>query len=69
MFTTRNVHESEAPAQSYRNWIVRFGKPDGPVLSIPTTVRGTAGTRQGSFSFGQATSEWRIGKNHDNPMN
>jgi hypothetical protein len=40
---TRIEHEPEAPARSYRNWILQFGKPEGPVLLRPTAVRGTAG--------------------------
>jgi hypothetical protein len=28
-----------------KNWTIRFGKPDGLVLSIPTAVRGAAGTQ------------------------
>jgi hypothetical protein len=56
----------EALVQNRKNRTVWFGKPDGPVLSIPMAVRGTAGTRRGSFS-GQATSGRKIGKNHDNP--
>jgi hypothetical protein len=38
-------HEPEAPVQNRKNWTVRFGKPDGPVLSIPIAVSGTTGTR------------------------
>jgi hypothetical protein len=60
-------HEPEAPAQNRENWTVRFGKPDTPVLSILTVVRGATGTRRGSFSSGQATSGQKMGKNHGNP--
>jgi hypothetical protein len=35
---TQIEQEPEAPAQNRKNWSVRFGKPDGPILSIPTTV-------------------------------
>jgi hypothetical protein len=38
------THESKALAQSCENWTVRFGKLDGPVLSIPMSVRGAAST-------------------------
>jgi hypothetical protein len=61
---TRIGHELEALTQNMKNWTVRFGKLDGPVLSIPTAVRGAAGTRRGSFSSDQMTSRWKIGKNH-----
>jgi hypothetical protein len=47
--------ETEGPAQCYRNWTVRFGKPDGSVLSISMGVKGVFGTRWGSFSSSQAT--------------
>jgi hypothetical protein len=40
---TRNEQESEALAQNRTNRIQRFGKPEGPVLSVPTVVRGTVG--------------------------
>jgi hypothetical protein len=53
---TQIGQEPEAPGQNYRNRTVRFGKPDGPILLILTTVRGATGTRRGSFSSGQATS-------------
>jgi hypothetical protein len=53
---TQIRQELEAPGRNYRNWIVQFGKHDGPILSIPTTVRGTTGTRRESFSSDQATS-------------
>jgi hypothetical protein len=36
----------EAPAQSCENRILRFGKPNGLVLSGPTAVRGAAELRQ-----------------------
>jgi hypothetical protein len=42
---TQMRQEPEAPGRNYRNWTVRFGKLDSPVLSIPTAVRGAAGTR------------------------
>jgi hypothetical protein len=53
---TRIRQELEAPVQNSRNWIVRFSKLDGPILSIPTTVRGASNTRRGSFSSSQAAS-------------
>jgi hypothetical protein len=46
MFATRNEQEPEAPARNWRNWTVRFGKPNGPVLSGPTTVKGPTGLRR-----------------------
>jgi hypothetical protein len=42
---TRIGQEPEAPAQNRKNWTIQFGKLDGPVLSILTTVSGTVGTR------------------------
>jgi hypothetical protein len=57
---TRIGQEPEVPAQNRKNWIVQFGKPDGPILSISMAVRGTVGTRRGSFSSGHATSGWKI---------
>jgi hypothetical protein len=42
---TRIRQAPEAPDQNCRNRTIRFGKPDGPVLSILTAVRGAAGTR------------------------
>jgi hypothetical protein len=45
---TQNDQIPEAPARNYRNWTVRFGKPNGPVLSRSTTVRGAAGLRRGA---------------------
>jgi hypothetical protein len=65
--STRNEQEPKASARKKKNQIVWFGEPDGPVLSILTTVRGTTGTRRGRFSSGQATTGWKIGKNHGNP--
>jgi hypothetical protein len=63
---TQNEQELKALAQKKKNQIVWFGKPDGPVLSILTAVRGTAGTQRGSFSSGQAMTGWKIGENHSN---
>jgi hypothetical protein len=40
--------ELKATAQNNRNWIVRFGKSDGPFLSGLTIVRGAARLRWGS---------------------
>jgi hypothetical protein len=48
---TRIEQEPEAPNQNCRNRTARFGKSDGPVLSI-LAVRGTTATQRGSFSFG-----------------
>jgi hypothetical protein len=42
---TRIGQEPEASGRNCRNWIVRFGKSDGPILLIPTTVRGAADTQ------------------------
>jgi hypothetical protein len=44
--------------ETWANWMVRFGKPDYPVLSGLTAVRGAAGLRRGSLSSGQVTSNW-----------
>jgi hypothetical protein len=48
------------------NWTVRFDKPDGPVSSAPTAVRGTVGSDEGVIFL----AEWCLtrGKkmNHDN---
>jgi hypothetical protein len=35
-----------APARSYGNRILRFGKPEGSVLSGPMTIRGATGLRR-----------------------
>jgi hypothetical protein len=51
---------AESPCSKQEN-------PDGPVLSIPTVVRGAAGTRRECFSSGQVTSRWKIAKSHGNP--
>jgi hypothetical protein len=64
---TRIGQEPEAPDQNCRNRTVRFGKPDGPILSILMAVGGAVSTRRGSFSSGQAMSGWKIGNNHGNP--
>jgi hypothetical protein len=42
---TQNEQEPKALARKNKNQIVGFGKPDGPILSILTAVRGTAGTQ------------------------
>jgi hypothetical protein len=42
---TQIGQEPEAPARNRKNQTARFGKPDGPILSIPTAVRGAASTR------------------------
>jgi hypothetical protein len=42
---TQNEHELKAPAQNNRNRTIWFGKPNYPVLSRPTAVRGTIGLR------------------------
>jgi hypothetical protein len=34
--------------ETWVNQIVRFGKPDCPILSGPTAVRGTTGLRRGA---------------------
>jgi hypothetical protein len=65
--SSRTGQELEAPAQNRKNRIIRFGKPDGPILLIPTAARGASGTRRGSFSSGQAAYGRKIGKNHNNP--
>jgi hypothetical protein len=57
--------ELEDPGLSCGNQTIWFAKSDGPILSIPTTVRDTVGTRWWSFSSSQAMSGWRIGKNHN----
>jgi hypothetical protein len=46
MFATRNEQEPKAPARNCKNWTVGFGKPNGPVLSGPTAVRGPVGLRR-----------------------
>jgi hypothetical protein len=38
---TRIEHKPEAPAQINKNWILRFSKSEGPVLSGPAVVMGT----------------------------
>jgi hypothetical protein len=45
---TQNEQRPEVPARSYRNQTIRFEKPDSPVLSEPTAVRGTAVLRRGA---------------------
>jgi hypothetical protein len=45
--TKQNEQEPESPAQYRENWIVRFGKPDSPILSAPVAVRGTAASGKG----------------------
>jgi hypothetical protein len=52
----QNEQELEAPTQTWVNRIVWFGKPDSPVLSGPTTVRGVVGLRRGSLSSSQVMS-------------
>jgi hypothetical protein len=44
---TRNEQVTEAPAQNRANQTVRFGKSDGPISSVLTTVRGTVGSNEG----------------------
>jgi hypothetical protein len=39
-------------------------KSDDPILSISMAVSHAAGTRRGSFFYGQATSGQKIVKNH-----
>jgi hypothetical protein len=41
---TQIGQEPEALAQNRKNQTIRFGKPDDPILSIPTAVRGAAET-------------------------
>jgi hypothetical protein len=43
-----------------------FGKSECSVSLILAAVKGTTGAQRGGFFFDQATSERRIGKNHDN---
>jgi hypothetical protein len=64
---TRIGQEPEAPARNRKNQTVRFDKPDGLILSIPTAVSGAANTRRESFSSDQVMSGWKIGKNHGKP--
>jgi hypothetical protein len=64
---TWNDQEPKAYAQNYENRIVRFGKSDGPVLSIPTAVRGATDTWWVSFFSDQVISEWKISENNDKP--
>jgi hypothetical protein len=45
---TRNKQRPEAPTRNSRNQTVRFQETDGPVLSRPMVVRGTAGLRRGA---------------------
>jgi hypothetical protein len=45
---TQNEQELKALAQNYRKWKVQFQKPDTPVLSRSTTVRGVVGLRWGA---------------------
>jgi hypothetical protein len=45
---TRNEQELDAPVQNYRNWTIRFGKPDPPVFSGPTVVSGATELRRGA---------------------
>jgi hypothetical protein len=51
-----NVQRLEAPAQNSRNWSVRFQKPDDPILSGPTVVRGATGLRRGA----PPPTKWRL---------
>jgi hypothetical protein len=44
---TRNEQELEALAQNRANQILWFGKPEGPVSSVPVTVRGIVGSGEG----------------------
>jgi hypothetical protein len=43
---TQNEQEMEALAQNWANRIVRFGKPDSPVLSAPPVIKGTVGSSE-----------------------
>jgi hypothetical protein len=44
----QNEQRPDAPAQNYKNWIIRFGKLEGPVLLGPMIVRGVTGLRRGA---------------------
>jgi hypothetical protein len=48
---TQNEQELKAPSQNYENQTVQFGKPNGPVLLGPTTIKSTAGLQRGAFSL------------------
>jgi hypothetical protein len=62
---TRNKQRPEAPARSCKNWTIRLGKPEGPVLSGPTAIRGIAGLRRGASPPAKLRLDG-IGANHDN---
>jgi hypothetical protein len=49
VLTHESNRESGAPSRSSENWILRFGKPDDPVLSILAVVRCTAGVNEGAL--------------------
>jgi hypothetical protein len=40
---------TESPVRNYRNRTIQFSNPEGPVLSGPMAVRGTAGLRLGTI--------------------
>jgi hypothetical protein len=44
---TQNEKESEAPTRNRANRTIRFGKPNGLILSTPTAVKGTVGSGDG----------------------
>jgi hypothetical protein len=58
--------ELEAPVWNSKNRILQFDKPEDPVLSELMAARGAAGRWRGYFSYGQATSGWRMSMSHDN---
>jgi hypothetical protein len=63
---TRIEQEPEAPARSYRNWILQFGKSEGPILSGPIAVRGAIGFRRSTpltkqcLDGGESQQPWRL---------
>jgi hypothetical protein len=52
--------------ENNRNRILRFGKPEGSILSEPSAVRGAVGHRL-NFSSGQVMSGQRIDEEPQKP--
>jgi hypothetical protein len=50
---------AEAHAQNSANWTVQYGKPDGPISSVPAIVRGTIS------SNALLPTNWRLARGRD----
>jgi hypothetical protein len=53
--------------ESNKNQTVRFGKPDGLILSGPMAIRSAAGLQRESPSSGQVVFDLRENKINDEP--